>query len=115
MVKQVIVLGYIVSKDKISVDPAKIDAISSLPYPSSVREIRSFLGHAGFYHRFIMDFSKVALPLSCLLQKDVKFHFDEDCKKASDKLKEALTTAPNVRGQIGINLLRSCVTPRITP
>ncbi|XP_072058159.1 uncharacterized mitochondrial protein AtMg00860-like [Arachis hypogaea] len=98
MVKQRIVLGHIVSRDGISVEPAKIDVISSLPYPSSVREIRSFLGHAGFYRRFIKDFSKVTLPLSHLLQKDVKFHFDEDCKKAFDKLKDALTTTPIVRG-----------------
>ncbi|XP_025678430.1 uncharacterized mitochondrial protein AtMg00860-like [Arachis hypogaea] len=97
MVKQGIVLGHIVSKDGISVDLAKIDVISSLPYPSSVREIRFFLGHAGFYHRFIKDFSKVALPLSRLLQKDVEFHFNEDCKKAFNKLKEALTTTPIVR------------------
>ncbi|XP_016173307.1 uncharacterized protein LOC107615789 [Arachis ipaensis] len=98
MVKQGIVLGHIVFKDGISVDQAKIDVISSLPYPSSMREIRSFLGHAGFYRRFIEDFSKVALPLSHLLQKDVEFYFGEDCKKAFDKLKEALTTAPIVRG-----------------
>ncbi|XP_025616833.1 uncharacterized protein [Arachis hypogaea] len=98
MVKQGIVLGHIVSKDGISVDPAKIDVISSLPYPSSVREIRFFFGHAGFSHRFIKDFSKVALPFSRLLQKDVEFCFDEDCKKAFDKLKEALTIAPIVRG-----------------
>ena len=51
----------------ISVDPAKVNVISSLPYPSSVREVRSFLGHAGFYRRFIKDFSKVGLPLSRLL------------------------------------------------
>ncbi|XP_072084551.1 uncharacterized mitochondrial protein AtMg00860-like [Arachis hypogaea] len=99
MVKQGIVLGHIISKDGISVDPTKIDVISSFPYPSSVREIRSFLGHAGFYRQFIKDYSKVALPLSRLLQKDVEFHFSEDCKEAFDKLKEALTTAPIVRGQ----------------
>ena len=88
MVKQGIVLGHVVSNN----------GISSLPYPSSVREVRSFLGHAGFYQRFIKDFSKVALPLSRLLQKDIEFEFSEDCKQAFDKLKTALTQAPIVRG-----------------
>ena len=67
MVRQGIVLGHIISKDGISVDPAKINVISSLPYPSSEREVRSFLGHVGFYRRFIKELSKVALPLSRLL------------------------------------------------
>ncbi|XP_057720007.1 uncharacterized mitochondrial protein AtMg00860-like [Arachis stenosperma] len=91
MVKQGIVLGHVVSNTGISVDPAKVDIISGLPYPSFVREIRSFLGHAGFYRRFIKDFSKVALPLSRLLQKDVEFELSEDCMDAFDKLKVALT------------------------
>ncbi|XP_015940027.1 uncharacterized protein LOC107465563 [Arachis duranensis] len=93
-----IVLGHIVSKEGISVDPAKINVISSLPYPSSEREVRSFLGHAGFYRRFIKDFSKVSLPLSRLLQKDTEFELSKECMEAYDKLKVALTQAPIVRG-----------------
>ncbi|XP_057758279.1 uncharacterized protein LOC130978961 [Arachis stenosperma] len=65
--------------DHLSVDPAKIDVISGLPYPSFVRKVRSFLGHASFYHRFIKDFSKIALPLSRLLQKDIEFELSVDC------------------------------------
>ena len=98
MVKQGIVLGHVVSNTGISVDPAKVDVISSLPYPSSVREVRSFLGDAGFYRRFIEDFSKVALSLSRLPQKDIEFELSEDCKQAFDKLKTVLTQAPIVRG-----------------
>lgn len=93
MVKQGIVLGH-VSNTGISVDPAKVDVISGLPYPSSVREVRSFLGQACFYRRFIKDFSKVALPLSRLLQKDVEFELSADCMEAFDKLKITLTQAP---------------------
>ena len=92
MVEQGIVLGHVVSSRGIEVDKAKVDTIQSLPYPTSVQEVRSFLGHAGFYRRFIKDFSKIALPLCKLLQKDVAFEFDEECKKAFDKLKELLTS-----------------------
>ncbi|XP_029148782.1 uncharacterized mitochondrial protein AtMg00860-like [Arachis hypogaea] len=98
MVKQGIVLGHVVSKTGISIDPAKVDIISDLPYPSSVREVYSFIGHAGFYRRFIKDFSKVALPLCRLLQKDVEFDLSEDCMEAFDKLKIVLTQTPIVRG-----------------
>ena len=97
MVEQGIVLGHVVSSRGIEVDKAKVDTIQSLPYPTSVREVRSFLGHAGFYRRFIKDFSKIALPLCKLLQKDMAFEFDEACKKAFDKLKELLTSTPVIQ------------------
>ncbi|XP_044511506.1 uncharacterized protein LOC123229651 [Mangifera indica] len=79
------------------VDKSKIDLIKSLPHPTCVREVRSFLGHAGFYRRFIKDFSKIAQPLSRLLQKNVQFEFDRECKKAFDQLKEHLISAPIVQ------------------
>nr|KYP72729.1 Retrovirus-related Pol polyprotein from transposon opus [Cajanus cajan] len=91
MVEQGIGLGHIISSRGIQVDHAKISVIAQLPYPSCMREIRSFLGHAGFYRRFVKEFSKKALPLSNLL-KDVDFVFDDRCKQAFDCLKEALTT-----------------------
>ena len=97
MVDQGLILGHIVSSKGIEVDPAKIDVIKSLPYPASVREIRSFLGHAGFYRRFIKDFSKITRPLCKLLQKDETFVFDEACKLAFDKLKDSLTSAPIIQ------------------
>lgn len=86
MVEQGIVLGHVISQKGMEVDPAKLDVISNLPYPSCIREIRSFLGHAGFYKCFIKDFSKIALPLSHLLQKDVNFSFDDRCKGVFDCL-----------------------------
>ena len=97
MVEQGIFLGHVVSSREIEVDKAKVDTIQSLPYPTSVQEVRSFLGHAGFYRRFIKDFSKIALPLCKLLQKDVAFEFEEACKKTFDKLKELLTSTLVIR------------------
>ncbi|KAM2115566.1 hypothetical protein ACFX1Q_023983 [Malus domestica] len=94
MVKQGIVLGHIISEDGIEVDKSKIDLVRHLPSPTSVREVRSFLGHAGFYRRFIKDFSKVAQPLYRLLQKDVAFDFNEECTASFNQLKELLTTEP---------------------
>ncbi|CAN6700791.1 unnamed protein product [Malus baccata var. baccata] len=94
MVKQGIVLGHIVSEKGIEVDKQKIDLVRHLPSPTSVREVRSFLGHAGFYKRFIKDFFKISNPLCRLLLKDVPFQFDEECESAFKQLKEKLTSAP---------------------
>ncbi|KAM1342673.1 hypothetical protein ACFX2F_006964 [Malus domestica] len=94
MVKQGIVLGHIVSAKGIEVDKSKIDLVRYLPSPTSVREVRSFLGHARFYRRLIKDFSKISQPLCRLLQKDVPFKFDDECEKAFNHLKEMLTSAP---------------------
>ena len=68
MVQKGIVLGHIVSQNGIEVDKAKIDLISNLPPPKSIRDVQSFLGHAGFYRRFIKDFSSLSRPLCNLLQ-----------------------------------------------
>ena len=97
IVEQGIVLGHVVSSRGIEVDKAKVDTIQSLPYPTSVQEVCSFLGHADFYRSLIKDFSKIALPLCKLLQKDVAFEFDEACKKAFDKLRELLTSTSVIR------------------
>ncbi|XP_027343093.1 uncharacterized protein LOC113855660 [Abrus precatorius] len=93
MVRQGIVLGHVISGEGIAVDSSKIDVIASLPYPTCVREVRSFLGHAGFYRRFIQGFSKITLPLSKLLQKDIDFQFDDECRRAFDQLKQHLISA----------------------
>ncbi|GJT71024.1 reverse transcriptase domain-containing protein [Tanacetum coccineum] len=78
----------------IEVDRDKIDAIAKLPCPTNVKGVRSFLGHAGFYRRFLKDFSLISKPMTKLLMKDAKFDFSDDCKKAFNILKENLTTAP---------------------
>src|SRR5436190_1054415 len=96
MVESGIVLGHKISKEGIEVDRAKVEVIEKLPPPTSIRGIRSFLGHAGFYRRFIKDFSKISKPLCDLLAKDAVFDFNEACMNAFNLLKEKLTTAPIV-------------------
>ncbi|KAJ4718833.1 DNA-directed DNA polymerase [Melia azedarach] len=94
MVQEGIVLGYHISAKGIEVDRAKIEIIEKLPPPTSVRGIRSFLGHASFYRRFIKDFSKISKPLCTLLSKDVPFNFSIECLQAFNTLKEKLISAP---------------------
>ncbi|RDX97904.1 Retrovirus-related Pol polyprotein from transposon 17.6, partial [Mucuna pruriens] len=94
MVTEGIMLGHLVSSRGIEVDKAKIDIITCLPNPTSMREVRLFLGHDGFYKRFIKNFSKIALLLSKLLQKDVEFVFNKECIQAFEELKTRLTSTP---------------------
>ncbi|GJT87885.1 reverse transcriptase domain-containing protein [Tanacetum coccineum] len=94
MVKEGIVLGHKISKNGIKVDKAKVDVIAKLPHPTTVKGIRSFLGHAGFYRRFIQDFSKIARPMTRLLEKDTPFFFSKECIEAFQTLKKKLTEAP---------------------
>ena len=75
MVNEGIVLQHKISESGIEVDKAKVDAIEKTPCPKDIKGIRSFLGHVGFYRRFIKDFSKFSRPLTNLLQKDVAFCF----------------------------------------
>src|SRR4051812_15505722 len=97
MVNEGIVLGHKVSERGIEVDKAKVDAIEKMPCPKDIKGIRSFLGHAGFYRRFIKDYSKISRHLTNLLQKDIPFVFDDDCVEAFEILKKALISAPIVR------------------
>ncbi|KAI3463774.1 hypothetical protein Pfo_020437 [Paulownia fortunei] len=94
MVKEGIVLGHRVSSKGLEVDQAKIIAIEKLPPPINVKTIRSFLGHAEFYRRFIKDFSKIVKLLCNLLGKDKPFDFNVDCLQAFDHIKKALISAP---------------------
>ncbi|GJR35795.1 reverse transcriptase domain-containing protein [Tanacetum coccineum] len=94
MVKEGIVLGNKISKSRIEVDKTKVDVIAKLPHPTSVKGIRSFLGHAGFYRQFIQDFSKIAWPMTRLLEKETPFIFLNECIEAFNTLKKKLTKAP---------------------
>ena len=94
MVTEGIVLGHKVSRKGIEVDKAKIEIIDKMPPPTSVKGIRSFLGHAGFYRRFIKDFSKISKPLCSLLEQNKPFRFDAECQHAFTELKKKLVSAP---------------------
>nr|GEY25850.1 reverse transcriptase domain-containing protein [Tanacetum cinerariifolium] len=87
-------LGHKISKNKLEVDRAKVDVIVKVPYPATVKGVRSFFGHAGFYRRFIQDFSKIARPMTHLLEKETPFVFSKDCIDAFETLKKKLTEAP---------------------
>nr|GFC16668.1 reverse transcriptase domain-containing protein [Tanacetum cinerariifolium] len=93
MVKECIVLGHKISKKGIEVYKAKIEVISKLPHPTTVKGIRSFLGHAGFYRRFIKDFSKISRPMTHLLEKNSPFIFSNKCIQAFRTLKDKVTEA----------------------
>ena len=97
MVNQGILLGHVISNRGIEVDKAKMELISKLSSPTNVKAVRQFLGHAGFYRRFIKDFSKITKPLYKLLEKDVKFSWDGDCQTSFEELKSHLTTTPIVK------------------
>jgi hypothetical protein len=97
MVREGIVLGHRVSERGIEVDRAKIEVIEQLPPPVNIRGIRSFLGHASFYHRFIKGFSHIARPLTNLLAKDVPFEFDDACLKSFNILMKELISAPIIQ------------------
>nr|GEU47462.1 hypothetical protein [Tanacetum cinerariifolium] len=93
MVKEGIFLDHKISKQGIEVDKAKVDVITKLPHPTTVKGIRSFIGHASFYRCFIKDFSKIARPMTRLLKKDTPFIFSKECVEAFQTLKRKLTEA----------------------
>ena len=96
MVQEAIVLGHRISARGIEVDRAMIEAIEKLRPPSSIKGIRSFLGHTGFFRLFIKDFSQIAKPLSSLLVQGTPFDFDKECVQAFSILKDKLVSAPIV-------------------
>ncbi|XP_074299522.1 putative mitochondrial protein AtMg00860 [Silene latifolia] len=85
--KKVSFLGHIISKEGVMVDPSKVEAVLEWKSPTNVTEIRSFLGLAGYYRKFVKDFSKLARPMIQLLKKESKFIWSEACEKAFQELK----------------------------
>ena len=94
MVTEGIVLGNKISVGGLEVDQAKVSVLKTLLPPTIVKGIRSFLGHAGFYRRFIRDFSKISIPLSDCWKKGANFDFDESCKSAFEEIKSRLVPNP---------------------
>ncbi|KAF8098603.1 hypothetical protein N665_0263s0032 [Sinapis alba] len=97
MVNNGIVLGHKVSAAGIELDKAKIEVMIGLLLPANVKDVRSFLGHAGFYRRFIKDFSKIARSLTALMCKELKFNFTPECLEAFKEIKSVLVSAPIVQ------------------
>ena len=87
-------LGHVISAEGISVDPQKIEAIVNWKPPTNVSEVRSFLGLAGYYRKFVEGFSKIAILLTNLLKKDRKFEWSDTCQHSFEELRQRLTTAP---------------------
>ena len=87
-------LGHVVAADGIYVDPQKVEVVASWEQPTTVTEVRSFLGLTGYYRRFIEGFSKISGPLHCLTRKVVKFELTDRCEGSFQTLKEKLTSAP---------------------
>jgi hypothetical protein len=87
-------LGHVLSAKGIAVDPSKVEDILEWKPPTTVHQVRSFLGLAGYYRRFILDFSKLVKPITSLLKNDTKFNWSSRCNEAFEQLKMLLTTAP---------------------
>merc|ERR1712080_521695 len=87
-------LGHVVSKHGLAVDPAKVVAVQDWKIPKNATEVRSFLGLAGYYRKFIKDFAKISAPLTKLTKKNLAFAWDIECDAAFQRIKRALTTAP---------------------
>nr|GEY05536.1 reverse transcriptase domain-containing protein [Tanacetum cinerariifolium] len=115
MVKEGIVLSHKISKNGIEVNKAKVDVIAKLPHPTTVKGIHSFLGHAGFYRRFIKDFSKIARPMTHLLEKDTPLFFYKECAEAFQTLKRKLTEAPILIAPTGTYPLSLCAMQATLP
>src|SRR6266508_981962 len=92
--KEVSFLGHILSAKGVAVDPSNVQEVLEWKSPTSVTEIQSFLGLAGYYHQFIQDFSKIAKPMMKLLQNEAKFNWTLYCEAAFQQLKTWLTSAP---------------------
>ena len=88
------IFGHVLSANGIAVDPSKVNDILEWKPPTTVHQVRSFLGLAGYYRRFIPDFSKLVKLITSLLKNDIKFNWSSKCNEAFEQLKTLLTTAP---------------------
>ena len=94
MVREGTIFGHKVFEKGVEIDESNISALRRLPIPQDIKHLKMFLGHAGFYRRFIKDFAKIAIPLTNLFEKDTPFYLDHDCIAAFENLKKALVSAP---------------------
>ncbi|XP_028798909.1 uncharacterized protein LOC114754299 [Neltuma alba] len=87
-------LGHVITRDGVAIDPSKVEAILNWERPKTITEVRSFLGLAGYYRRFIRNFSRLALLLTRLIQKNQLFNWDAKCEASFQELKQKLTSTP---------------------
>ena len=99
--KSISFLGHIVSAAGVSVDPSKIEAVKEWPVPKSAKEIKSFVGLAGYYRRFVRDFSKIAAPLTKLTRKGMKYVWTHECQSTFEELKGRLISVPILKTPTG--------------
>jgi len=92
--RKITFLGHVVSNDGVSVDPQKIEVVINWPKPKNLTEVRSFLALARYYHRFVQNFKKIAIPLTNLIRKITEYEWTEQCEEAFQELKKKLTSAP---------------------
>ena len=111
--KEVGFLGYVISGEGTVVDPTKVVTVTNWVAPTTVEEIQSFLGLAGYYRRFIVNFSKIAKPMTELLKKDTKFKWTEECEASFQELKKRLVTSPVLILPTNVRIMKCIVTLHI--
>src|SRR5436305_14778648 len=87
-------LGHIISTNGIATDPKKVEVVKNWPPPKNLKELQSFLGLCNYYHRFILDYSRIATPLTNLTHKDAPYHWTRETEKAFQEIKNRMTTTP---------------------
>ena len=101
-------LGHVISREGVSTDPTKIDKVAKWPIPQSAKDVQQFLGLAGYYRRFVRDFTAIAKPLHCLTEKTARFEWTSECQEAFEMLCQQLRSSPILEFWQSIHLRHEC-------